>query len=156
MTAIWAATAQSCMIAIAYTAACLAAGAFAVVAILNLTPADLSGDPGTVIEFTILALSTAFSAFVSAFWPAVIAIAITEGLKLRGLVAYALAGAAVGLASAFHTGVMLNGGDTMMVTMRSAELSVACGAIGGFVYWMIAGRTAGYWLELNWFDPHRR
>ena len=47
-----------------------------------------------------------------------------------------------------------NGISNLLIGVGVGGL-VVC-AVGGFVYWLIAGRTAGRWLELRWFEQNRR
>lgn len=156
MTAIWALTAQVIMISLGYCAACLAGGAFATIVVLDLGLADLPADWPRLVELTGFWITTAATAFVGAFWPTVVAAAITEGLKLRGVVVYLVAGCIVGLVSALPVGAVMLRELLPPVDASAVQLTVACGAIGGFVYWAIAGRTAGRWLELRWFEENRR
>jgi hypothetical protein len=83
--------------------------------------------------------------------PAAILIAVAEALKIRSVIAYAVAGAVV-LLACYYT----NAGTTRYEESidhppppisRAAELSVAGGAVFGFVFWLIAGRNAGRWRE---------
>jgi hypothetical protein len=79
---------------------------------------------------TAVALMTVWIGAI-AFFPALLAIALAEVFAWRSVIYYLLAGGAIGLAAdpAFrdgHTTVML-----------------ASGFVGGFAYWLIAGRLAG-------------
>ena len=155
MTAIWALTAQAIMISIAYPTACLAAAAFATLATAGLAPAEIAGDWHTLANLVAAVAALWWVALVSAFWPGMVAAALTEGLKLRGVMAYLVGGCVVGLVRALPIGSIVAGRDIPPVDTPEAQLSVAAGAVAGFVYWLIAGRSAGRWLDLRWFEPSR-
>lgn len=152
MTAIWAATAQAIMIALAYTAACLAAATFALLPLVQSEGLEaLTGNWMRLVESVHLLLVLATVAFMGAFWPALAAVVVSEGFKLRGVTAYLIAGLLVGAGYALGTG---DAGSA--AGERFLAFSAAAGAVGGFVYWLVAGRTAGRWLELRWFEENRR
>ena len=155
MTAIWALCAQIIMISIAYPTACLAGATVATLVIFGVDPATLpdSGWP-EIIRLSIAAVSMAFEAIITAFWPAMIAATVTEGFKLRALIVYLIGGGIVGLMRAIPLSTVMTDNAPPMDTM-AVQLSVAAGAIGGLVYWAIAGRTAGHWMELPWFEEQR-
>lgn len=155
MTAIWALTAQAIMISIAYPSATLAAAAFAAI---------VPGDPALPDIVASVRVATAvlaaiaelwWDALVTAFWPTLVVALLFEGMKVRGLLPHLVAGCCVGLVRAYSVGAFL-GGEIAPVDTFPAQLSVAAGALGGLVYWVIAGRTAGRWLELRWFEPQGR
>lgn len=76
--------------------------------------------------------------------PALLAVAVAETGRLRGLVANLLLGGIVAAA----TGFLIHGEQA--VPGQGAALAVlATGFVGGFVYWLIAGRGAGRWLAEN-------
>jgi hypothetical protein len=113
-------------------------------------------------EFGALALDTldrgtfglivAFGAiFVSGFalLPVLVMIVIAEALRLRSLLFYAAAGAGVSVLLYWHVG----GYDTLAFRVdgfarRELEIMAAAGIVAGFVYWAIAGRSAGSWRKL--------
>ncbi|WP_157961888.1 hypothetical protein [Acuticoccus kandeliae] len=156
MYAIWALTAQSIMVLIAYGTACLAAATFATAAITKVTLTELQTSWEALIQTTVLIVSMTFSLSVSAFLPAAIGVALTEGLKLRGLVSYLVIGSAIGLTHALPIREAIYGMPLPPILNEVVVLCVACGAVGGLVYWAIAGRTAGRWLDLPWFAEFPR
>ena len=82
--------------------------------------------------------------FSVGFLPAMLAIALTEGLALRSAVVYGVIGAALSLAMAYgldFAGYIAAGGDLA----RNREVFAAAGIAGGLVYWLVAGRRAGAW-----------
>ena len=75
-----------------------------------------------------------------ALLPVILAIAVTEMMRWRGLVTHLLLG---GLSALFVVFTQLPPGTipgegTLIVTL-------AMGFVGGFFYWVIAGRKAGNW-----------
>ncbi|HEY0329729.1 MAG TPA: hypothetical protein VGC77_11580 [Rhodopseudomonas sp.] len=86
--------------------------------------------------------------FVSGFalLPALIVVLITEAFSIRSILAYALGGAAVGLACylglvPFDPAAMRFDG----IVRRHLEIMTGAGIVAGLVYWVIAGRNAGAW-----------
>jgi hypothetical protein len=153
--AVWASIAQAFMILLGYTAACLAAAVFAAFAVIHLDPvAVYTSWPAAVDAITFIA-ETSARALVGGFWASAAAIVLSEGLKWRGPVAYLLAGSLVGLVTALPVVAVFTGAAHDEVSGGLVQLSVAAGAVGGFVYWLIAGRNAGRWLELPWFEENR-
>ncbi|RAI03334.1 hypothetical protein DLJ53_02110 [Acuticoccus sediminis] len=155
MFAIWGLTAQIIMISIAFPTACLAASAVATLVIFGIDPATLGASTWPqIVHLSFVILSMTLGAVVTSFWPAMIAATVTEGFKLRSLLAYLITGAVVGLVRVMPVTAAVSG-EAMPLDTAAAQLSIACGAIGGLVYWAIAGRSAGRWLELPWFEERR-
>jgi hypothetical protein len=83
--------------------------------------------------------------FSVGFLPAMLAIALTEGLALRSAVVYGVIGAALALAMAYgldFAGYIATAGGDLA---HNREVFAASGIAGGLVYWLIAGRRAGTW-----------
>jgi hypothetical protein len=80
-----------------------------------------------------------------AMLPALLIIAVAEGFRLRSVLFYALAGAALalGLAYGWDLRSLRNPDDDLGA--RGAEIMAAAGIVAGFVYWALAGRSAGAW-----------
>lgn len=106
---------------------------------------------------SLITLGVVFAGFISSFHvigvallPATIAIAITELMRWQGMVTHLILGGLVGLfagISAFsvdHDGLPSDG--TLIVLL-------ATGFVGGFFYWLIAGRGAGTWLPNRSEEP---
>ena len=93
---------------------------------------------------------TSFIVAGFAFLPAFLVMLIAESFKLRSILFYALAGAAIGLMySPIGAGVAqwwIDFND-QVISRRPVELMVAAGIGGGIVYWAIAGRNAGKWRD---------
>jgi hypothetical protein len=127
----------------AFGFACLAAAAVMVFG--AATPALPS--PGDWPILTVFALTVSVFIATFAFVPAVVVILVTEAFGLRSILIYAIGGALVGLFCGYTLGFL-----EPMPQFRldkplntNIELLAAAGIAAGFVYWLIAGRTAGAW-----------
>ncbi|MDB5565975.1 MAG: hypothetical protein JWP84_2541 [Tardiphaga sp.] len=138
----------------AFCLACFVAGAIVVLAILfpEISAIDAGGiDPNAIN----IILGFGFI-FVSGFalLPAIVVVAITEAFSIRSVLAYALGGAAVGLAC--YLGLVPFDTDTMRfdgIVRRHLEVMTGAGIVGGLIYWLIAGRNAGRWREPRALPP---
>lgn len=83
--------------------------------------------------------------FSVGFLPAMLAIALTEGLALRSAVVYGVIGAALSLAMAYGLDFAGYIGTAEGDLARNHEVFAAAGIAGGLVYWLVAGRRAGAW-----------
>lgn len=80
----------------------------------------------------------------AALFPALLAVIAGEWLRLRSLTA----NVALGGAAAFFTYWLRT--DIATAEMRTSGALVvvlALGFVGGFFYWLVAGRNAGRWLD---------
>ena len=136
------------LILFACFAASLAAAMVGTLAVLLPAWSDLPLGPfdqgtfGVVVAFGAL--------FVSGFalLPALLVIVLAEAFAIRTVLYYALAGAAV--AGLLY--LSLRGFDTLALRVngfarRELEIMAAAGIVAGFVYWAIAGRSAGGWRD---------
>lgn len=126
-----------------FFAGCLAAGlAYAFLARL-VVPEDFGRFSDLELTVTlIVGVVGVASLFARAvLLPAFAIIAIFEFLRRRDWLSYALAGAALALAS----GVYLAGG-TAAEPAQIIAIHTACAIIGASVYWLVTGRNAGRWL----------
>ena len=132
-----------------------AAASFAAAAIMSVgiaapfwATAALSGYEGQGLW--IAAWVTSFIVAGFAFLPAFLVMLIAESFRLRSILFYALAGAAIGLMySPLGAGIAqwwIEFND-QVISRRPIELMVAAGIGGGIVYWAIVGRNAGKWRE---------
>lgn len=156
MTAIWALTAQSFMIFLGYCGALICGATFAALAIVNFARGGLTFEWNEVIEVTILAFSTAVAVIPPSLVPFGVAVALTEGFKLRGLVTYLVIGCVTGVLVVLPLREMISGLPYPPIDGAAMRLGIASSAVAGFVYWVIAGRTAGRWTELPWFERYPR
>lgn len=134
------------VICFGFLVACLVAGTIVVFAVLfpELGALDIGAvDPNAlnvILGFGFI--------FVSGFalLPALVVVVVTEAFNIRGILAYALGGAAVGLAC--YLGLIPFDPQTMRfdgIVRRHLEVMTGAGIVGGLIYWMIAGRNAGAW-----------
>jgi hypothetical protein len=113
----------------------------------NDVMAPLGPQAGTAESIALWSVTglAAIIIFSVGFLPAMLAIAITEGLALRSAVVYGVIGAALALAMAYgldFAGYIATAGGDLA---RNSEVFAAAGIAGGLVYWLIAGRRAGAW-----------
>ena len=83
----------------------------------------------------------------TAFVPAVILIAIAETFDIRSIFYYAIGGGLIAAVLWYMSDISLqleNTTDLSPITY-GLQLVAAAGIIGGFVYWLLAGRKAGLW-----------
>src|SRR5262245_7872684 len=134
------------VILMGFLAACLVGGMVVVVALLFPEFSDLGSGP--VDEGTIDILLGFGFIFISGFalLPALVIVAITEAFYIRSALAYAVGGGLVGLAC--YLGLVPFNPDSLQfegIVRRHLEIMTGAGIVAGFVYWRIAGRTAGAW-----------
>lgn len=128
--------------------ASLAAGLTVTIAVLfpEVSNLALDGFERGVLGY-IIAFGAIFLSFF-AFLPALIVIVLGESFGVRTALYYALAGA--GIAALTYLGS--SGWNTLALTVdgfarRELEIMTGAGIVAGFVYWAIAGRSAGVWRE---------
>lgn len=130
----------------AFALACLAAAAVMTFALLFPAWADLTdvSNDQQLIAVAVGGFATLFSVY--AMLPAMVIIALAEGFRLRSVLFYALAGAALALCLAYGWDLrLLRNPDDLGA--RGAEALAAAGIVAGFVYWALAGRNAGAWRK---------
>jgi hypothetical protein len=84
-----------------------------------------------------------------AILPTFLLVAIAEGLRLRSFLFYGVCGGLIGALVYFSTDtttIMENSTDIAPIRF-SLQLAAAAGILGGLVYWLIAGRNAGRWMD---------
>ena len=79
--------------------------------------------------------------------PAMLIIALAEGFRLRSVLFYALAGAALALGLSYGWDLRLLRNPDDDLGAHGAEIMAAAGIVAGFVYWALAGRNAGAWRK---------
>jgi hypothetical protein len=127
--------------------ACVAAAL--VVTLAFLLPewnALIDRPPGQQSVAVMVGLAAAFFSLY-AMLPAMLLIALAEGFRLRSVLFYALAGAALALFSAYGWDLRLLRAPNDQFGGRGVEIMAAVGIVGGFVYWALAGRNAGNWRK---------
>jgi len=130
----------------AFLVACFVAGMIVVGAIMFPEFSDLGAGP---VDPGVLNVVLGFGfIFVSGFAlvPAMIVVAITEAFYIRSALVYAVGGGLVGLAC--YLGLVPFDTEQLRfegIVRRHLEIMTGAGIVAGFVYWMIAGRSAGAW-----------
>jgi hypothetical protein len=130
---------------VAYWLACIAASLVLTIGALTPVWDDLkSFDLQSVVLWSVVGVGAAIIGAV-AMLPALLVIALAEGLALRSILVYAVLGGA--LAPALTYGLDFAGyietPDSHLA--RGHEVLAASGIAGGLVYWLFAGRKAGSW-----------
>jgi hypothetical protein len=127
--------------------AIIAAGLALAIGVMVPDFVTVTTDP--VEHFTFFATSFFATGFVGyvAFVPALVLIAIAETFDIRSIFYYAIAGAAIGLFAYYgsNISVALENTTDLPPVSFGLQLVAAAGIIGGFVYWLFAGRNAGRW-----------
>src|SRR6201996_5124507 len=131
-----------------FLAASLVAGMVVVASVLFPEFSDLGAGP---VDQSVIQILIGFGfIFISGFalLPAMIIALITEAFSIRGVLAYAIGGALVGVAA--YLSLVPFDTDTLRfegIVRRHMEIMTGAGIVAGLVYWMIAGRNAGVWRE---------
>ena len=132
------------MVIVAYVLACVAAAI--VLAIGTLTPAwdDLAalGLPSAAL-WPVIGIG-AVIILVVAFLPALLVIALAEGFAWRSSVLYGLLGGVLALTLCYGLDLAGYVGEPDNYLAREREVFAAAGIAGGLVYWLFAGRKAGF------------
>lgn len=98
-----------------------------------------------------VALFSSFTIAIAATAPALLAIAIAEAMRWRSLAINLLLGGGVALATDFITTTP----DSTPLSQGAALVLLSTGFIAGFVYWLVAGRNAGRWLDVPQIPARR-
>lgn len=129
-----------------FIAASFVGGAIVVFAVLF--PELSALDTGVIDPNAINVLLGFGFIFVSGFalLPALIVVLVTEAFSIRSVLAYAIGGGAVGLAC--YLGLVPFDTDSWRfdgIVRRHLEVMTGAGIVGGLIYWVVAGRKAGFW-----------
>jgi hypothetical protein len=130
---------------VAYWLACIAASLVLTIGALTPVWHDLkSFDLQSVVLWSVVGVGAAIIGAV-AMLPALLVIALAEGLALRSILVYAVLGGALALAMSYGLDFAgyIETPDSHLA--RGHEVLAASGIAGGLVYWLIAGRRAGIW-----------
>jgi len=133
------------MIVLAYILACVAASLILTIGTLAPEWDDLTalGMQSVVVWAVVMVGAAAIGGI--AMLPALLVIALTEGLTLRSSLIYAALGGVLALSLSYGLGFAGYGGEPGSPLVRQREVLAAAGIAGGFVYWLFAGRKAGSW-----------
>jgi hypothetical protein len=130
---------------VAYWLACIAASLVLTIGALMPVWDDLkSFDVQSVVLWSVVGVGAAIIGAV-AMLPALLVIALAEGLALRSILVYAVLGGALALALTYGLDFAgyIETPDSRLA--RGHEVLAASGIAGGLVYWLFAGRKAGSW-----------
>lgn len=127
--------------------AILAAGIALAIGIMMPEMIAMTADPiEKFMFFTVAFFSTSFAG-AAAFVPALILVAIAETFDLRSIFYYTIGGGLIAAVAWYGADIsmqMENATDISPVGY-GLQLVAAAGIVGGFVYWLMAGRKAGVW-----------
>jgi hypothetical protein len=134
--------------------ACVAAAMVVTFALLLPGWTELIDEPvGHQSLAVVVGLSAVFFS-IYAMLPAMLVVAVAEGFRLRSVLFYAVAGGALALLSAFGWDLrFLRAVPAGGFGSRGPEIMAAAGIVGGFVYWALAGRSAGRWRKPKTANP---
>jgi hypothetical protein len=133
------------MIILAYILACIAASLILTIGTLTPEWDDLTAlGMQSVVVWAVVMVGAAVIGGI-AMLPALLVIALTEGLTLRSSLIYAALGGVLALSLSYGLGFAGYGGEPGSPLVREREVLAAAGIAGGFVYWLFAGRKAGSW-----------
>ena len=126
------------MVPVGLAFAILAASIFLSFAVLAMEPTQV-GDPVLENVFTIFSGFALAGIFGSAvFYPTILGLIIAELFSLRSLWLYLICGLGIAMLATRAPGEPM---DQIAIGLDIRAL--ASGLVGGFVYWLIAGRGAG-------------
>jgi hypothetical protein len=127
------------------------AGIAAAVALLGAEMHMLGPDPAEHVFFWGTAAVASGATMLVGFLPILIGVVLAEAYRVRSLLVYALAGAAILLLGYYGAGFTSRYEESIDYPpppiSREAEIAAAVGVVFGFTYWLIAGRNAGRWRE---------
>jgi hypothetical protein len=107
----------------------------------------VSSDP--VEKFVFFAAAFFATSFVgaTAFVPAIVLVAIAETFDIRSIFYYALGGGLIAAIAWYSADISIRLENTTDISPvgYGPQLVIASGIVGGFVYWLFAGRKAGLW-----------
>ena len=127
--------------------ALLAAGIALAVGVMAPELVTMSSDPIEKFAFFAIAFFSVSFVGATAFVPAVILVAIAETFDIRSIFYYAIGGGLVAAVVWYMAdiSVQLENTTDLSPIRYGLQLVAASGIIGGFVYWLLAGRKAGRW-----------
>lgn len=125
---------------IGFILAIIAAALFMLTASVGLTPVDPADSVWFWGSFGVSAAMTASYLGAMALAPWAVVILVTEVFRLRSFLVYLVAGGLLGVLPSLGLAPMMRplDGDP-----RNIAILIATGIVGGFVYWLVAGRMAG-------------
>jgi len=130
---------------LAYWLACIAASLVLTIGTLNPVWDDLkSFDLQSVVLWSVVGVGAAIIGAIAVL-PALLVIALAEGLALRSILVYAALGGALALALSYGLDFAGYIGPPDAHLAHQRQVLAASGIAAGLVYWLFAGRKAGSW-----------
>lgn len=108
-------------------------------------------DPLVTLLVIIAGILSSFKVASLAIIPMFLAITLAEGMRWQGLTINLVMGGLVSLFAGITSMTPANG---TLPSDGTLVILLATGFISGFVYWLIAGRNAGKWLNTAQFKSH--
>ena len=108
-----------------------------------LDPADTS--PLVTLLVVVIGFFTSFHVAGLAALPTLLAVGLAEFMRWRGMTINLVLGGMVALATGLS--VFSETGGAGLPSDGTLVVLLATGFVGGFFYWLIAGRSAGKWLD---------
>jgi hypothetical protein len=132
------------VVILAYVLACIAASTILTIGTLSPEWDDLTaaGLQTTAVWVVVVVGAGAIAAI--AMVPSLLVIVLAEGFAWRSILIYGALGAVLALALSYGLDFAGYVGDPDSVLAREREVLAAAGIAGGFVYWLFAGRKAGF------------
>lgn len=93
-----------------------------------------------IFAYSAIGLFAYLHILYTAATPAAIYGLVTEGLAWRSLIIHILGGGAIGLYI-----LLVANNPNVQPPQQDVIITLAAGFVAGFVYWLIAGRSAGNW-----------
>jgi hypothetical protein len=140
------------VIIVAVMLATLAAGIAIAIGLLGPEWHGVSGDVVERGTFSVFVIAGAAFTGAVTLLPLAILIAVAEIFKVRSLLVYAVAGAAILLPGYSASGLAPPSYEESIDNppppiSHATQVAAAAGIVFGGVYWLIAGRKAGRWRE---------
>jgi hypothetical protein len=128
----------------AYILACIAASIVLTIATLTPNWDDLTSlGMQSAMLWSIVGVGAAFIAAV-ALLPALLIVALAEGFAWRSILIYGVLGGVLALALRYGLDFAGYAGEPDSYLPREREVLAAAGIAGGLVFWLFAGRKAGF------------
>ena len=136
------------LVPLGYLAAVIAGACVILFGSWKLGTAMMSGSSDTFFYGmfgTMIAGPILFGTLLITMWlPASIGVLISEAFAIRSWIFHALNGAA----SAWLGWQTFGAFDKSELPLNEPQYVIAAGLAGGFAYWAVAGRTAGFWKPI--------